>query len=96
MSAARLGASGRKTGRLCAWLSAGINVVFYGGSPDETLSGRSYRMGDILGDTEWLARRKKIDRLFFWQADHCRASHAEDVAFARSILEFEAMRSDPM
>lgn len=88
----KAGATGNLFFRFCALLSQAINLIFFNGSPDETLSARSYRLGDIQGRPEWIRRRKKIDRLFWFQPDHCRTSHEEDVAFARVILDFEATR----
>jgi hypothetical protein len=49
-----------------------VNVLVYGGSSYETLSGRAYREGVLLGDPVWLERKKKIDALFFWDIEHCK------------------------
>lgn len=43
------------------------NVVVFDGSPDETLSARAWR-------EQWKIR-PWIDRLFFFEADHCQASY---------------------
>ena len=67
-----------------------LNVLLFNGSPDETVSGRSWREGVIAGDVTWARRRVLIDRVFFWQRGHCRSSHARDLAFARAILAGEA------
>ena len=40
-----------------------------GGWADETLSSRAWRMDDGVGS--WARTRKSIDRVFFWQKDHC-------------------------
>ena len=70
--------------RFAAWLSQGANLFLFGGSPDETLSGRSFRQGTLLGSPKWQRRQAIIDRIF--GQGHCAASHAADVAFAREIL----------
>jgi len=69
-------------------LSQTLNVLIYNGSPDETVSGRSYREGSA-GNQVWERRRKVIDRLFFWEKNHCRQSHLKDVSFAAIIAERE-------
>lgn len=72
--------------RLAQWGSAGLNVIFFNGSPDETISGRAYRQGVLQGNARWARARRIIDRLFWFDPDHCRKSHAADRAFARAIL----------
>jgi hypothetical protein len=47
-----------------------VNAVFRG-YPDETLSSRAWRW-DMSGARKW--PRKLIDRLFFFDPDHCRES----------------------
>jgi hypothetical protein len=66
-----------------------LNVWLFNGSPDETVSGRSYRQGVLLADPVWARRRVLIDRLFFLAPDHCRRSHEADVEFAREVLRSE-------
>jgi hypothetical protein len=70
--------------RFAAWLSQGANLVLFNGSPDETISGRSHRLGTLRGFPKWAARERFIDRIF--GKGHCAASHAADVAFAKEIL----------
>lgn len=69
--------------RIAAWLSQGINCVVLGGSPDQTVSARAY-----LNQKEeyWDVVYKWINKLFFWQQNHCKESHEADIVFARSIL----------
>ena len=74
---------------LMTLLSQMLNVILFDGSPDETVSGRSYRQGYLEGDLDWEKRRRRIDRLFFWEVNHCRQSHQKDVGFARMIAERE-------
>jgi hypothetical protein len=71
--------------RLCTIASQIGNVVLFDGSPDETISGRSWREGVLGGDPVWTRRAALIDRLFR-DPNHCRKSHLLDVAFARLIL----------
>lgn len=63
-----------------------VNVIVFGGLPDETVSGRSYREGVLGGCPIWARRRRVIDAVFFWDPGHCRRSHERDLAFARMIL----------
>lgn len=73
--------------KLFALLSQAMQVIIFNGSPDETISGRAYRQGYLLGDRRWLKSRNLINRVFFWQPDHCRASHKKDVEFAKMIMD---------
>lgn len=48
-----------------------------GGMADETLSARAHRMR-VKGHKHWSWTANAIDKLFFWQFDHCfRAWEAE-------------------
>lgn len=64
--------------RLATCMSQNANALLLGGSPDETISGRAHRMG-------WRVE-KWIDRLFFWDANHCAKAHQQDRIFAAGIL----------
>lgn len=60
-----------------------------GGYPDETLSSRAYRM-HRKGQPVWGWTAGMIDRLFFWQHEHCRHAYEAEVRRAqlpRSVLE---------
>lgn len=72
--------------RLAALGSQLLNVILFDGSPDETISGRSYRQGVLKAHEGWDRARRIINKLFFWQEDHCRLSHEQDLRFARTIL----------
>jgi hypothetical protein len=63
--------------------------VLFGGSPNETLSGRSYRQGVVAGHPQWRRSAEMINRLFL-DPKHCKSSHELDVDFARAILEAAA------
>ena len=69
--------------RVAAWLSQGINCVLLNGSPDQTVSARAYLNQK---DKYWGIAYYSINRLFFWQINHCKESHEADLVFARSIL----------
>lgn len=44
-----------------------VNTFFPGGYADETLSARAWRHRD----DQWWWVHKVIDKLFFWQENHC-------------------------
>lgn len=50
-----------------------VNALL-GGDHRETLSARAHRLGTLRGDRKWRTIERGIDRLFFWQPGHCRAS----------------------
>lgn len=47
-----------------------------GGEPDETLSARAWRLRQRPA---WGRAQRIIDRLFFWEAEHCRASYDSEI-----------------
>jgi hypothetical protein len=57
-----------------------LNVLLFflpGGTwPDETLSARSWRCRDLRPFTKL---QPAIDRLFFWQPEHCRQSYESEL-----------------
>ena len=70
-------------------LSQLINVViFFGDNPNESLSGRSYRM---RRKWFWCKMLLVIDFLFLpFQKEHCRKSHENDVRRASILLKESA------
>lgn len=54
-----------------------LNAVL-GGLPSETLSVRAYRLGVLGGDTRWRRVVLVINKLFFWQRNHCRGAYAKE------------------
>ena len=82
-------------GGIAAWLSQGLNKVFLNGSPDMTVSARCYINRERPG---WRIAYRVINRVFFWQEDHCRASYETDLAFAKTILQWDRWDSceDPL
>lgn len=51
------------------------------GWPDETLSSRAYRCGELelTPKRRWVIARIVIDALFFWQDQHCRAAYLSEL-----------------
>lgn len=68
-------------------ISQTINVICFQGNPDMTLSARCHINRNQPG---WRELRNAINRLFFWQADHCASSFASDVKYAHQILYIQS------
>jgi hypothetical protein len=66
-----------------------MNAIF-GGYSDETISARSWRLRECR---PYCYLRPVIDKLFFWQPDHCRASY--EAERLRSQLPVEYRQVDP-
>lgn len=61
-------------------LAIALDQVFNtlaGGWADETLSARAWRCRHE--GPAWRLAYRAINALFWWQADHCRASHAAEL-----------------
>lgn len=70
-------------GGIATWLSQGINCAFMKGSPDMTVSARCFINRN---KPRWRVGYKVINRIFFWQKDHCKASFRSDVVYAVAVL----------
>lgn len=46
---------------------------------NESISGRAHRQG-------WTRVERVINRLIFWERDHCRVSHEADLRRAKDLL----------
>lgn len=61
-----------------------VNVTFLPNhtetTANESLSGRAYRCG-------WTKTEAVLNKLIFWEEDHCRQSHLADIARARAFLD---------
>lgn len=68
---------------LLEWGSQGLNAIFLAGNPNMTVSARCYMNSARPG---WSVAYRVINKLFFWQENHCKQSYEEDVRFAKSIL----------
>ena len=55
-----------------------VNAVL-GGRPSETLSVRAYRLGVLDGRRGWRRVVWVINKLFWWQKNHCRGTYAAAV-----------------
>lgn len=55
------------------------NTMLLNGHPNESISGRAWRTRSV-----WY---KVIDLLFWFDPDHCKVSHENDLAYARKLLE---------
>lgn len=55
------------------------NVVFLLGHPNESISGRAYR-------ETWALAHKLINKMFWWQVDHCRSAYENDLKWAKQYL----------
>lgn len=71
-----------------AILSRIVNCVVFRGDIHQSLSARAYIDG--LVDPVWAQRAEMIDRLIFWEADHCEVSWLDEVFRARETLALEA------
>ncbi|QSR34751.1 hypothetical protein CFI10_07035 [Marinobacterium iners] len=69
--------------RVAAWASQTVNLWLLFGHHDQTVSARCYLNRDQPG---WRLAYLTINRIFFWQKDHCRSSHLRDVEFALDVL----------
>lgn len=71
-------------GGIATWLSQGINCALLSGSPDMTVSARCFVSRHR---PRWRTGYRLINRVFFWQRDHCRASFRSDVVYATYVLK---------
>ena len=68
--------------------------AFIGGSADETLSARAHRMR-AKGQRWWGWTASAIDRLFFWQRDHCLNAHLAELQRAQLPKPYHAVAGTP-
>ena len=55
--------------------------AFIGGSANESLSGRAHRT-----KSKW---EKVIDKLFWFDKDHCKVTHENDIKYSKWLLSRE-------
>lgn len=65
-----------------------INTLF-GGTADETLSARSFRLGTIRQNKIWYVFQIVIDKIFFWQPNHCKTSFINEYKRKGSAREYQ-------
>jgi hypothetical protein len=61
-----------------------INAAVFGGSTHQTTSARAFIDG--ITDAKWAKRQRAIDRVFFFQPDHCERAWAAEVTAAHKTL----------
>ena len=62
-----------------------VNASLLGGSTHQTISSRAHI--DAYASPRWAVAEKCINRLFFWQDDHCRWAWEYEVENAIKTLE---------
>lgn len=69
---------------LVSLLSRFLNAFVFGGSTAQTLSARSHL--EAATSLKWARRKRFINRLFWWQPDHCKWAWEQEVERARYVL----------
>jgi hypothetical protein len=64
-------------------ISQAVNVLLLFGHPDQTVSARAYVKRFKPG---WRQVYFAFNAVFFWQDDHCMASHYADIKRARDLI----------
>jgi hypothetical protein len=64
--------------------SRALNALVFGGSTAQTTSARAHIEATTSPVWDW--RRRFINRLFFWESDHCAAAWQNEVDRARYVL----------
>jgi len=59
-------------------LSQFLNVLLLNGHPNESLSGRAFRV-----KSRW---RYLIDAVLWFDADHCQTAYLNDLAYAKTLI----------
>ena len=78
-------------GGVATWLSQGLNCALLRGSPDMTVSARRYINRQ---KPRWRRAYAIINRLFFWQKNHCRFSFRSDVVYAMRVMDIHRRSPD--
>lgn len=90
MSLAKLGNTTGRFTRIGAGKSQLANVLFFNGSPSETLSSRAYRRGILGNSKKWKAYANFIDKIFYMlikEENHCKNSYTICKAFCEAFLK---------
>lgn len=64
------------TNRVLNALSQLLNAALLNGDPNESISGRAHRERHIRIE-------RVINALFWWEPEHCRLAHEDDVRWAQ-------------
>lgn len=59
-----------------------LNVVFLFGHSNESISGRCYR-------EPWPLAMSLVNKMFFWQVNHCKSAYTNDLKWAEAYIETE-------
>jgi len=78
-------------GRVAAWFSQTLNLFLLFGHHDQTISARAHVNQHRAG---WGLARRCINRVFFWQPDHCLQSHISDRVYAAEVLGLKGGNSN--
>lgn len=70
---------------LISLVSRTLNATLYAGSMHQTLSARAHI--EARTSPVWARRAARINRLFFWQDDHCARAWTSEVTRARKTLQ---------
>jgi len=65
--------------------SQAANALLFGGNPDESMSARAWRENRPI--------YKVINKIFFWEDNHCRNAHLTDVQHAEELTQHKNIRS---
>ncbi|HEC73101.1 MAG TPA: hypothetical protein ENI26_01875 [Methylophaga aminisulfidivorans] len=68
-------------------LSQSANGLLLGGNPDESISARCFRQGELDGDAGWYRAMKVVDFIFSpFQKKHCYKAWLTDFTNAQKIV----------
>ena len=68
--------------RIAAWMSQEINCIFLFGSENQTVSSRAYANRKT---PKWGYVYRLLNKVFFFQSDHCKASYTSDLNFSKKF-----------
>ena len=71
--------------RIATLISQAINTIVLNGTPDMTVSARCYinRHKPV-----WGVAYKVINKLFWFQENHCKESFDEDIKYAEEVMRY--------
>jgi hypothetical protein len=76
---------------LVAFVSRVFNVVFFKGDPYQTFSARCHM--EAPNSAKWDRRRRFVNKVYFWQTDHCRQARKDEID--RALRTLEMILSEP-
>ena len=75
---------------LVSLFSRFLNATFFGGSTHQTTSARAHFESGT--SRKWARRKRVINWIFFWQADHCLWAARKEIAHAKTTLQRAGVR----